>query len=164
MKRILILSDTHGYMDDAILRHAAQHDEIWHAGDWGTMSVLTQLEEVRPVQGVYGNIDGADLRLAVPETNTFTCESVRVYMRHITGYPGRYKSNALKDIAAYKPNLVVCGHSHILKVMYDPSLQHLHINPGAIGIHGFHHVRTMISLEIDGSDMRNLKVIEFEKR
>lgn len=150
-------------MDDAIIRYAAEHDEVWHAGDWGAIEVFDKLSAVADLRGVYGNIDGAEIRAVVPVELNFTCEEVSVYITHIAGYPGKYKSFALKRIQELKPGLVVCGHSHILKVMYDKELKHLHINPGAIGISGFHKVRTMISLEIDKKEMRNLRVIEFSK-
>lgn len=163
MKKILILSDSHGYFDDAIARHAKNHDEIWHGGDWGDIALYDKLCACGVVKGVYGNIDGAELRTVCPEFQYFNCEDVPVLMTHIGGYPGRYKPAFVQKIRIKKPKLVICGHSHILKVMYDKSLEHLHINPGAIGISGFHQVRTMVSLEIDGADMRNLKVIEFEK-
>jgi uncharacterized protein len=163
MKKILILSDTHSYLDTSIEKHASQHDEIWHAGDWGNLELYDKLLGLVPVRGVYGNIDGADIRIVCPKVQTFTCEQIQVYMTHIAGYPGRYGKEVKQDISRLKPNLVICGHSHILKVMFDKKLNHLHINPGAIGLSGFHQLRTMISMEIDGREMRNLKVIEFEK-
>lgn len=163
MKRVLILSDTHSHLDPSVLKHAQNHDEIWHAGDWGDIGLSDQLNEIRPVRGVYGNIDNAEIRLVHPKVLDFQCENIRVLMTHIGGYPNRYNAEFKSLIISRKPNLVVTGHSHILKVMYDKDLDHLHINPGAMGVHGFHAIKTMISLEIEGNNMRNLKVIELPK-
>ncbi len=163
MKKILILSDTHSYCDGAIEKYAVQHDEVWHAGDWGDVALFDKLSQLAPVRGVYGNIDSMELRKVCPKVSEFTCEDVRVYITHIGGYPNRYNEDTKRDIMRLKPKLVICGHSHILKVMYDKKLNHLHVNPGAIGISGFHKVRTMVSMEIHGNDMRNMNVIEFER-
>ncbi|MCB9246172.1 MAG: metallophosphoesterase family protein [Flavobacteriales bacterium] len=163
MKRILLLSDTHGYLDERILSRAAEHDQIWHAGDWGSIGVFEKLSELRPVRGVYGNIDGQDIRACCPKELSFSCEGVQVYMTHICGYPEHYNAQAKMRILQERPQIVVAGHSHILKVMYDKKLAHLHLNPGAAGKHGFHRIRTMLSFEIDGNDIRNMNVLEYPK-
>lgn len=164
MKRIGVLSDTHAHLDADVIRYLQECDEIWHAGDWGTPEVSDTLKSIKPVQGVWGNIDGRELRLTYPETHVFYCEDVKVYMTHIAGYPGKYAARVKKDIVQHKPGIVVCGHSHILKVMYDKELKHLHINPGAAGIKGFHQVRTLIRFSIDGNTPKDLQVIELAKR
>lgn len=163
MKKILILSDTHGFIDDAIRKYANSHDEIWHAGDWGTIAVYDALQAINPVKGVYGNIDDHEIRTENPRGRCFTVEGVKVLMTHIGGYPGRYNKDFKQRIIKERPALVITGHSHILKVVYDKALNHLHINPGAAGIHGFHHVRTMVSIEIDDGKISNAKVIELKK-
>lgn len=164
MKQITILSDTHGYIDQAILNHIANCDEVWHIGDFGSIEVYDKIANVKPIKAVYGNIDNHELKTVCPEINIFQCENVKVLMRHICGYPGRYEKIVKELILKEKPNLVVAGHSHILKVIYDKHFNHLHINPGAAGNNGFHHVRTLIHLKIDGSDMKDLKVVELGPR
>jgi putative phosphoesterase len=163
MKRILLMSDTHSYYDERMLHYSEKHDEIWHAGDWGDVNVYDKLSVVRPVKGVYGNIDELEVKQVCPLNQLFECEQVLVLMTHIAGYPGRYKPRVLELIKKHRPKLVIAGHSHILKVMYDKNLEHLHMNPGAIGQHGFQTNRTMLSFEINGADIANLNVIEFEK-
>ncbi len=165
MTRILLLSDTHSYLDDKILKYASQADEIWHAGDIGDISVADRLSDLgKPFRAVYGNIDGADVRGLYPLHNRFMCESVDVWITHIGGYPGKYQKDIRQEITAKPPKLFICGHSHILKVMPDKSLGLLHMNPGAAGISGFHKVRTMLRFVVDGANIRDLEVIEFEKR
>jgi len=164
LKRIGVLSDTHGHLDADVLRYLEECDEVWHAGDWGTTTVSDTLKNIKPVKGVWGNIDGRELRLTYPETLVFMCEDVKVYMTHIAGYPGKYTAKVKQDIQEHEPGIVVCGHSHILKVMYDKQLKHLHINPGAAGIKGFHQVRTLIRFSIDGNTPANMQVIELGKR
>lgn len=160
MKRIGILSDTHGLLDDRIYEHFNQVDEIWHTGDWGSMEVVNRLQKFKPVRGVWGNIDGYDIRGIFPKHNRFMCEEVDVWLTHIGGYPGKYDANVRPEIFIHPPKLFVCGHSHILKVQYDASLELLHINSGAVGKYGFHQVQTLIRLDIDGSKIENLEVIE----
>ncbi len=164
MTRIGLISDTHDCLDNAVFRHFEQCDEIWHAGDFGTAAVADKLKAFKPLRGVYGNIDGNDIRLEFPEQLVFQCEGVRVLMIHIGGYPGRYSPVAKQAIAAYKPQLFISGHSHILKVMYDDKLQCLHMNPGAAGRSGWHKVRTLIRFVIDGKDMKQCEVIELGPR
>ena len=163
MKKILIISDTHNYLDDAIISYAQKVDEIWHSGDIGSLGVLERLQKFTMVHAVYGNIDGQDLRIRIPKIATFECDGLRVLMTHIGGYPGRYDTSVKQEILAYKPNIFISGHSHILKVMNDAKLNLLHINPGAIGKTGFHQKRTMIELVIDGGVPKNLSVIEYNR-
>jgi len=164
MKRIGLLSDTHGYLDKGVEKHFAQCDEIWHAGDIGTAALTDRLAAWKPLRAVYGNIDGAELRSIHPENQLFEVEGVKVLMTHIGGYPGRYVARVKELIVNEKPKLYICGHSHILKVMFDPKLQVLHMNPGAAGIHGFHQVKTMLRFVLDNGEIKNLEVIELGKR
>lgn len=158
MTRIGLLSDTHGYFDPAIETHFANCDEIWHAGDWGAGALP------RVTRGVYGNIDDNTIRSVYPEQLVFTCEEVKVMIRHIGGYPPRYNPETKKELLIHRPQLFISGHSHILKVMYDEKLQCLHMNPGAAGKHGWHKVRTLIRFVIDGKEMKNCEVVELGPR
>lgn len=164
MKKILLMSDTHGYLDKAILKYVDQADEVWHAGDIGSIKVVDKLRELKRFKAVYGNIDGQDIRSEFPLKKRFYCEKVRVLMTHIGGYPGRYTKSIKANVTRYPPNLFITGHSHILRVMYDKKLNFLHLNPGAAGIEGFHYVRTMIRFEINVKEILNLEVIELGKR
>ena len=164
MTRILLLSDTHGYIDDRILSYASQADEIWHAGDVGSLGVTDALAELKPVRAVYGNIDGAEVRREFPLDNRFTCEGVEVWITHIGGYPGRYQKRVREALPGRAPKLFICGHSHILKVQYDKRFDLLHMNPGACGKVGFHKVRTMLRFAVDGNEIKDLEVIELGKR
>lgn len=160
MTRIGLLSDTHGYLDDAILTHFDKCDEIWHAGDFGNIAVADTLAAFKPLRGVYGNIDGHEIRTVYPEHLRFSCEEVDVWITHIGGYPGRYSPQVKPVIQKDPPRLFICGHSHILKVIYDQKLQCLHLNPGAAGKHGWHKVRTLLRFSIDENRIENLEVIE----
>ncbi|UII78677.1 metallophosphoesterase [Flagellimonas sp. CMM7] len=164
MTRILLLSDTHGHIDEAILKYARQADEIWHAGDIGSLDVTDKLAAIKPLRGVYGNIDDHVIQKEFPEHNRFLCEKVDVWITHIGGYPNKYNVRIREEIKTNPPKLFICGHSHILKVMSDKKLDLLHMNPGACGKHGFHHVRTMLRFMIDGDKISDLEVIELEKR
>lgn len=164
MTRIGLISDTHNYLDDAVFKHFAQCDEIWHAGDFGTAEIADQLKAFKPLRGVYGNIDGYDIRSEYPEKLRFTCEDVNVFMMHIGGYPGRYTPVAKAELMAQPAQLFISGHSHILKVIYDEKFKCLHMNLGAAGKHGWHKVRTLIRFVIDGKDMKQCEVIELGKR
>lgn len=164
MTKILLLSDTHGYIDNAILKHVKQADQVWHAGDIGDLEVTDAIKAITPVKGVYGNIDSAKIRTEFPEHNRFMCEGVEVWMTHIGGYPGAYNMRVREQIKINPPRLFICGHSHILKVMPDKKLNLIHMNPGAVGKHGFHKIRTMLRFTIDGNKIDNLEVIEFDKR
>lgn len=163
MTKILLLSDTHSYIDDRILDYAAKADQIWHAGDIGDLRVTDALAKVKPLKAVYGNIDNAEARSEFPEHNRFMCEGVDVWITHIGGYPGRYDRRVREAIRANPPKLFITGHSHILKVMPDKKLGLLHMNPGAAGKHGFHKVRTMLRFEIDGERIQNLEVVEMAR-
>jgi len=163
MKKILLISDTHGYIDEKIVNYASKVDEIWHAGDIGDISVSDKLKKIKPLRAVYGNIDDQKIRAEFPLHNRFICEKVKVWITHIGGYPKRYNPKILKELKSNPPDLFICGHSHILKVINDKQLDLLHINPGAIGKHGLHRVRTMIQFEINGKKIENLSVIEFKR-
>ena len=163
MTKILLLSDTHSYMDDDILKYVKQADEVWHAGDIGDLKVSDAIKQLKPLRAVYGNIDDAKMRGEFPENNRFMCEGVDVWITHIGGYPKAYNMRVREAIRANPPKLFICGHSHILKVMPDKKLNLLHMNPGAVGKHGFHKVRTMLRFTIDGQKIDNLEVIEFSK-
>ncbi|WP_018675875.1 metallophosphoesterase family protein [Riemerella columbina] len=164
MKQILLLSDTHSYIDDRILSYAKEADEIWHAGDFGNISVIEQLEKIKPLRGVYGNIDGNEVRQIFPEVLRFQCEKVEVLMIHIGGYPNKYTLLAKRELAKETPQLFISGHSHILKAMYDAPLSLLHLNPGAAGKQGWHQMRTMMRFKIEGKDIKDLEVIELGKK
>lgn len=164
MKKILLLSDTHSFIDDQILKFVKQADEVWHAGDIGDISVIDTIQKLKPVRVVYGNIDDAVIRSEFPLDQKFMIEDVSVWMTHIGGYPNRYDLRVREEIKINPPSLFISGHSHILKVMFDKKLNVLHMNPGAAGKHGFHKVRTMLRFEINGAKITNLEVIELEKR
>ncbi len=159
-----MLSDTHGYMDEKILKHVKNADEVWHAGDIGNLAVTDSIKALKPLRAVYGNIDDAQARMEFPLHNRFMCEEIDVWITHIGGYPGRYNPEIRQELYSNPPRIFICGHSHILKVMPDKSLDLLHMNPGAIGRYGLHTVRTMLRFEIDGQKIQNLEVIEFERR
>jgi len=164
MQRIALLSDTHNYLDPKIFKYFESCDQIWHAGDIGTILIVDELAKIKPLICVYGNIDGQDVRKIYPKNQRFMCEGVEVFMTHIGGYPQRYSTDALTEIKKNPPQLFICGHSHILKVMYDQKYQLLHINPGAAGIHGFHQVKTLVRFLIDGNQIKELEVIELGKK
>ena len=164
MTKIGLLSDTHSFLDDAVFKHFENCDEIWHAGDFGNIEVADKLAAFKPLKGVYGNIDGADIRLVYPENLRFNCENVDVWMTHIGGYPGKYSPQVRAEIYTKPPGLFICGHSHILKIMYDDKLHCLHMNPGAAGNQGWHKVRTIVRFTIDGKNMRDCEVIELGRR
>ncbi len=164
MIKIGLISDTHGYLDERILHHLQDCDEIWHAGDIGNISVTDKLSKIKTLRAVYGNIDGDVIRLVHPLDQVFTCEGVKVYITHIGGYPDHYSAEARKKIQTFKPDLFICGHSHILRVMPDKKYNLLHMNPGAAGKHGFHKIRTLLKFEISGKKIENLKAIELGLR
>jgi putative phosphoesterase len=164
LTRIGLISDTHGYLDETIFEHFKNCDEVWHAGDFGTDEIAVKIKEKKKLRGVYGNIDGQDIRTEFPEQLVFMCEGVKVMMRHIGGYPPKYNPETKKEILIHRPQLFISGHSHILKIMYDDKLNCLHMNPGAAGKHGWHKVRTIIRFVIDGAEMKNAEVIELGPR
>jgi putative phosphoesterase len=160
MVKIALLSDTHGYLDPKIFKYIEPCDQVWHAGDIGTMAVCEAIEKIKPLVAVHGNIDGQDIRKIYPRDQRFKCEGVDVWITHIGGYPGRYSQDVREKITRNPPKLFICGHSHILKVMFDKSLELLHINPGAAGNQGFHNVKTMVRFVIDKDNIKDLEVIE----
>jgi putative phosphoesterase len=164
VKRIGLISDTHSYLDEAVFKHFAECDEIWHGGDFGSEAVAAQLAAFKPLKGVYGNVDGKAMRSEFPEIEKFTCEGVKVLMIHIGGYPGKYSPLAKTEILSYKPTLFIAGHSHILKIMYDDKYKCLHINPGAAGNQGWHKVKTLVRFTIDGTNIKDCEVIELGKK
>jgi len=164
MLKIGLLSDTHGFLDPSIYKYFNECDEIWHAGDIGTIEVFDELSKFKPVRAVFGNIDGHIIRSAMPENLYFEIEGLKVFITHIGGYPGRYNQVVKEFLKSNDTGLFICGHSHILKVMFDQTFKLLHINPGAAGNHGFHQVKTLIRFEINNGKPQNLEVIEIGKR
>jgi len=164
MKRIGLLSDTHGYLDDRILYYLDACDEIWHAGDIGSIEILRKLETIKPLRAVYGNIDGNPLRIGLSRDLRFRCEDVDVWITHIGGHPKHYPANILDQLRINPPKLFICGHSHILKIIYDKQFNMLCVNPGAAGIQGFHHVRTMVRFTVDNDKLKDMEVIELGQR
>lgn len=160
MKKIGIISDTHSHWDERYAHYFKSCDEIWHAGDFGTLAIADRLRETAPLRGVYGNIDGIEIRREFPEVQRFQCEGVTVLMKHIGGYPGRYDRSIAWELRDNPPQLFIAGHSHIAKVMYDRRLGFLHVNPGAAGLYGQQPVRTLVRLVIDGMQIRDLEMIE----
>jgi putative phosphoesterase len=163
MKRILLLSDTHNYFDDSMLKFVKEADEVWHAGDWGSDKVCNAIVKHRDLRGVYGNIDGQDVRVRFPKVNEFEVEGVKVCIIHIAGNPGRYNQEA-RELVKKNPDIFICGHSHILKVQRVKKTGMLHINPGAAGNHGFHKIRTMVRFKLEIGRVFDLEVIELGKR
>ena len=163
MKRIGLLSDTHGYWDEKYTQYFAECDEIWHAGDIGSVEVAQRLADFCPLRAVCGNCDGGDLRLMFGEKLRWRCEEADVLMTHIGGYPGHYAPAIRRQLYERPPRLFVCGHSHILKVQFDPKLGLLHINPGAAGLMGWHRVRTLVRFTVDGKEIKDLEVIEIPR-
>ena len=164
MINILLLSDTHGYIDDQILKFVKLADEVWHADDIGDLKVTDAITRLKPIRAVYGNIDNAKIRNEFSLDNEFTIENITVFMTHIGGYPNRYNVRIKEKLESNPPDLFITGHSHILKVMSDKKLGLLHMNPGAVGKQGFHNVRTMLRFSIDKKEIKNLEVIELGKR
>ena len=162
--KILLLSDTHSYLDEAILKYVKLADEVWHVGDIGEIDVTDTIKKIKPLRAVYGNIDGTEARAEFPLDNRFVVDGLDVWMTHIGGYPNKYNPRIKEMIKENPPKLFISGHSHILKVQYDHKLQLLHMNPGAAGKHGFHQVRTMLRFEIVKGEITNLEVIELGKR
>ena len=164
MTKIGLISDTHNHLDEAVFRHFEQCDEIWHAGDFGSAAIADALRSFKPLRGVYGNIDGYDIRSEFPEELIFNCEEVKVFIKHIGGYPNRYAPGVKDKIIKEEVKLFISGHSHILKVMYDAKLQCLHINPGAAGLQGWHKAKTLVRFAIHKKEIKNCEVIELGKR
>ena len=164
MTKILLLSDTHSYIDDQILKFVKQADEVWHAGDIGNLNVTDTIKKLKPLRAVFGNIDDTDARAEFPLDNKFSVEGVAVWITHIGGYPNRYNQRIKEEIKINSPKIFISGHSHILKVQYDKKLNLLHLNPGAAGNHGFHKIRTMLRFELQKGEIKNLEIIELATR
>lgn len=163
MKKIGIISDTHGFIDDRVMAFFKNVDVIFHAGDIGDINIIKKLRGIKKLVAVYGNIDNTMIRQVTSETELTIIEDVKILMTHIGGYPGRYQPSLYKGIINEKPSIVITGHSHILKVIHDKKLSHLHINPGAYGKNGFHKLRTAIRLTIDGDKMKDLEILEIKR-
>jgi putative phosphoesterase len=164
MTKILLLSDTHGYLDDQMFKYIKQADEIWHAGDIGDLHVTDKISKLKTLRAVYGNIDGDQARMQFPLDNKFKIENKKVWITHIGGYPKRYNRRVKNELKAFAPDIFISGHSHILKIIYDKDYNLLHLNPGAAGKSGFHKVRTMLRFTIDKDAIGNMEIIELEKR
>ncbi len=164
MTHVALVSDNHSYAGEDTLQHLRDVDEIWHAGDIGSLSSIKEFEKLAKFTAVYGNIDGAETRLIYPENQIFECERMKIFMTHIGGYPGKYTARVKKLIQEIQPHIFVCGHSHICKVMPDKNHGLLHMNPGAYGHHGFHIMRTFLKFSIHNGKIENLRAIELGKR
>ena len=164
MKKILLLSDTHSYIDNQILKYVKQADEVWHVGDIGDIMVTDTIKNLKPLRAVYGNIDNTEIRSEFTLDTKFTIENTSIWMTHIGGYPNRYDFRIREEIKNNPPKIFISGHSHILKVQFDKKLNLLHLNPGAAGKHGHHQVRTMLRFVIDKDTIKDLEIIELEKR
>jgi putative phosphoesterase len=163
MTRIGLISDTHGFLDEKVFDYFKDCDEVWHAGDFGD-GVAKRLKEKKSIKGVFGNIDGQEIRYEFPQQLVFTCEQVKVMIRHIGGSPPNYNPDTRKELQLHKPALFISGHSHILKVIYDDKINCLYVNPGAAGKQGWHKVRNIIRFAIDGSEIKNCEIIELGTR
>lgn len=163
--KIGLLSDTHGYLDPKVFDYFKEVDEIWHAGDIGDITVIESLEHFKPTRAVYGNIDSANVYNRFPEDLMFTCEGVEVWITHIAGSPPRYNDRIKKQLKSHPPDLLICGHSHIMKAQRDSQYDNmLYLNPGAAGNHGFHHIKTIVRFELTDAQIKNMQVIELGKR
>jgi len=169
--KIGLIADTHGWLDEAVLKHFENCNEIWHAGDFGNVEIANKLLTLQQVdgskimlRGVYGNIDGYDIRNVYLEKLIWNCEDVTVFMKHIGGYPNRYAQGIKQELTTNKVRLFICGHSHILKIIYDDKIGCLHMNPGAAGKAGWHKIRTIVRFTIDGDNIKDCEVIELGKR
>jgi putative phosphoesterase len=168
MTRIGLISDTHGFLDENVFTHFENCNEIWHAGDFGSIEIADQIRATvsnrgTALRGVYGNIDGQDIRNEFPEQLVFMCEEVKVMIRHIGGYPPKYNPETKRELLIHQPQLFISGHSHILKIMYDDNLQCLHMNPGAAGKQGWQKVKTIVRFVIHEKEIKNCEVIELGK-
>lgn len=164
MKKILLLSDTHSHIDERILHFVSEADEVWHAGDIGDLAVTDAIAALKPLKAVYGNIDDHKARSSFPLDLKFDCEGMKVWITHIGGYPGKYNQRIREEIQKNPPQIFIAGHSHILKVQWDKSIQCMHLNPGACGVSGFHQMRTMLQFSIDKGTLKDLEVIELGLR
>ena len=162
--RIGLISDTHNFLDPKVLKYVQECDEIWHAGDIGTISLADELAAIKPLRAVYGNIDGQDVRKTYPRNLRFMCEGMDVWITHIGGKPEKYYPEIKKELDIRPPKLFICGHSHILKVMFDRKYRMLYMNPGSAGNYGLHLVKTLLRFSIGKSEIKNLEVVEFGRR
>jgi len=163
MRKIGLLSDTHGFLEPKLFEFFQSCDELWHSGDFGNLDTADQLAAFKPLRGVYGNIDDHKVRAVYPKHIKFRCEEVKVWMTHIGGYPGHYDKSVMPGLLDEAPNLFVCGHSHILRVMFDKKFNFLYLNPGACGHYGFHKVKTFLRFEIEESNIKNLEILELPR-
>ncbi len=164
MKHILLISDTHSHLDDLLIKHIQLADEVWHAGDIGNCELTDTIKKLKPLKAVYGNIDDHQVRKEFPKNLIFYCEEVKVFMTHICGQPTKYIKEVNNLLIAEKPKLFICGHSHILKLMYQKQYDVLHLNPGACGKHGFHQIKTVLRFVIDKDQIKDLAIIELGNR
>lgn len=164
MKHILLISDTHSHLDDLLIKHIQLADEVWHAGDIGNSELTDAIKKLKPLKAVYGNIDDHQIRKEFPKNLIFYCEEVKVFMTHICGQPTKYIKEVNDLLISEKPKLFICGHSHILKVMYQKQYDVLHLNPGACGKHGFHQIKTVLRFVIDNDQIKDLAIIELGNR
>ena len=164
MKKILLISDTHSHLDEALIKHINAADEVWHAGDIGNVKLTDTIKKIKPLKAVYGNIDDHELRKEFPKNLIFNCEEVKVFITHICGQPTNYLKEVKDILLTEKPKLFICGHSHILKVMYQKQYDMLHMNPGACGVHGFHQIKTVLRFVIDKDQIKDLAIIELGNR
>ena len=164
MANILLLSDTHGYLDDQMLKYVHWADEVWHAGDIGDLQVTGKIAALKPLRAVYGNIDGAHARMQFPLDQIFELEGKKIWITHIGGYPKKYEARIKKGLKEHPVDILICGHSHILKIMYDAPFDVLFLNPGAAGKYGFHTVRTLLKFQLENGNISNMEIVELEKR
>ncbi len=164
MRKILLISDTHSFLEEKLFKHIDEADEIWHAGDIGNIELTDKLKKLKPLQAVYGNIDGTEIRKEFKKNLIFNCENVKIYITHICGQPTNYLKEVKDILELEKPKIFICGHSHILKVMYQNKYEVLHLNPGACGNHGFHQIKTALRFVIDDTEIKDLAIIEFGNR
>jgi putative phosphoesterase len=164
LRKILLISDTHSFLDEKLFKHIDEADEVWHAGDIGNIELTDKLKKLKPLQAVYGNIDGTEIRKEFKKNLIFNCENVKVYITHICGQPTNYLKEVKDILELEKPKIFICGHSHILKVMYQNKYEVLHLNPGACGNHGFHQIKTALRFVIDDTEIKDLAIIEFGNR
>lgn len=164
MTKIGLISDTHGFIDNRIFDFFKDCNEIWHAGDIGNLQTADKLANFKTLRAVYGNIDGTEVRAVYKQNARFNCENMDVWITHIGGYPGRYDPRVRKQLLKNPPDIFIAGHSHTLKIIHDPKIDCLHINPGAAGNHGFHKVKTAIRFEIDNKNIKNLEILEMKRK
>jgi putative phosphoesterase len=164
LRKILLISDTHSFLEEKLFKHIDEADEIWHAGDIGNIELTDKLKKLKPLQAVYGNIDGTEIRKEFKKNLIFNCENVKIYITHICGQPTNYLKEVKDILELEKPKIFICGHSHILKVMYQNKYEVLHLNPGACGNHGFHQIKTALRFVIDDTEIKDLAIIEFGNR